>query len=381
MRSRFLVFALLFGFAPCLVAAVASAAPSTLAAPVTVVYPFTVSGNADPEAGGRIAILFATELAQSGGITVKPATPGTDRTHYLQAAQALGADYYVTGYLTPLGDEVSLVDQIVSTYSGIVVWSNTTQIKTYAEASGQADLIRAAIIRHAGRTLAALDEPAAVPSSTPPPPSSPKNSGNLSTLFSRKPKATPAPAAAPAASAAPSSGAAPLSAAPGPGAASATHPPAPPPPPRPSAAPQSLATLPQAGKAIVVAVGGDADGSARSYASGALAAAIAKAGLGGALVASSTTGDLPTHAKDLCAAHSAAAIYGGTLSLQRQSGAFSQSASANFELVRYDCAGTITGRQRVAAQATGRSDTTVAIDRAIAKSLDATLHPPKTNGT
>jgi hypothetical protein len=355
----------------CIPVSAAQLAPSV--APVVVVYPFTVSGAADPEAGGRLAILFATRFADKGGITVKPATPGVTRTDFLAAAKALGADYYVTGYVTPLGDSVSLLDQVVSTYSGIVVWSNTVDVRTYAEASGQADAMSDAIIRHAGRTLAALDEPAPGPSATPAPSTSqPPNQGNFSKLFTRKGKQQSAPQPAPAVP--PSSGtttqtvaSSPKSAAqlPTPGPA-ATHPPLPPPPP-----------LPQGVSAVVVAVSGAASDSERAYASSQLASLIAKAGLGGALVANRSTTDVPLHAKDICAQNRAAAIFGGTLSLQRSGSAFDRGSSASFELLRYDCTGTVVERQQVQAQATGRSNTQIAIQHAVSKSFDA-LHQIKT---
>jgi hypothetical protein len=352
---------LFFGLLCWLACAPALAAVSTLPAPVVVVYPITVNGNADPESGGRLALLFATRLAEAGGITVKPATPGVQRTLFLQAAQSQGADYYVTGYLTPLGDSVSLVDQVVSTYSGIVVWSNSTEIKTYGEASGQADLMRDAILRHAGRTMAALDHPAPAPTSTPAPSaSSNPNEANLTHLFSRKPKATPAPPPA-----------------------AATHPPAPPPPPLPAGQTAASGAVAAAENhaAIVVAIGGQASDAELRYAATALSQAIAKAGLGGTLVASRTTSDLPAHAKELCVENRAAAIYGGTLSLQRVNGAFSHAASANFELIRYDCGGVVTAREQAQTQASGKSGTNVAIDRAVAKSLEAALRTPPTKRT
>jgi hypothetical protein len=353
--------ALLFGLACVLFAApAAAAAVSAAGQPVVVVYPFTVSGPTDPEAGGRLAVLFATELAQEGGLNVKPATPGTDRAHFLSAAISAGADYYVTGFVTPLGDEVSLVDQIVSTYSGIVVWSDTKQIRTYDEAAGQADLIRAAILRHAGRTLAQLDEPAPKATQTSPPTTT-KNSGNFLGLFGHKPKATPVPA--PSASGTPPPGYQPP-------AGSATHPPAPAAPPAPNGRTQNVAAA-QGAKAIVVGIGGAADSGSRTYASTALATALAKAGLGGALVANSATSEMPARAKELCAQHGAAAIYGGTLALRSQSGAFSHTTYASLDLLRYDCTGAVTGRQRADTEGSGKSDTTTAIDRAVAKSLEA----------
>ena len=120
---------LLFALAAIFVAGPAVAAVSALPAPVVVVYPLSVTGSTDPDAGARLALLFATQLVQEGGITIKPPEPGAKREDYLQAAKDLNADYYITGYVTPVGDSVSLVDQVVSTYSGIVVWSNTTEIR------------------------------------------------------------------------------------------------------------------------------------------------------------------------------------------------------------------------------------------------------------
>ncbi|MBV9646049.1 MAG: hypothetical protein JO043_01125 [Candidatus Eremiobacteraeota bacterium] len=351
---------------------------TTLPAPTVVVYPFTVGGNANPDASGRMALLFATRLTQAGGLNVKPATPGIQRAQFLQFAKAQGADYYVTGYLTPLGDSVSLLDQVVSTYSGIVVWSNTTEIQTYADASGQADLIRDAILRHAGRTLAALDQPAPIPQSTPAPTSSNRaGQANLSGLFRRRSRATPAPR--PAGSPPPAANPSPAPLRPR---SVATRPPAPPPPPALVAGTKTVASSDTSGRpAIVVAVNGSASDADRSYAASALASAVAKAGLGGMLVGSRTTSEVPAHARELCAQNHATAIYGGNLSIDRVGAALTRASAANFELLRYDCGGTMTARELVQAQASGRAQTTVAIQRAVEKSLDAALHLAKTKHT
>jgi hypothetical protein len=361
-----LAFALLFLFA----ALPAAGAINALPAPVVVVYPFAITGaNADPEAGGRLAVLLASRMAGEGGIDVKPGTPGTDRAHYLQDSRMLGADYYVTGYITPLGDEVSLVDQVVSTYSGIVVWSDTTQIKTYAEAMGQADLMREAMLKHQGRTLAALESPAPAPSSTPQPAQGGQQ--NLNKLLSRKqkptpaPKSTPAPAAATtgtqtvaAATPAPAVVAVPLSAM-----AAATRAPAPPPPPAPAVP-----------SALVVAVGGDAGAQDRTYASTSLSSLVARSGQGGKLVSTASASDLPGQAKQLCAQNAVAAIYAGTLSVARVGSGFSRGAQATVDVTRYDCSGAVTGRGHAQTTATGRSDTTSAIDHSVAQALGDAMH-------
>ncbi len=143
-------------------------AASGFAPPVVLVYPITSAGAIDTAAGGNVALIIANKLTQLGGMTIKPATPGTERAKFLDAASALGADYYITGFLTPIGVDNSLITQVVSTHSGSVVFSTTGVVRTYADALGQVDALHDAILRHAGRGLAALDAPPPAPSASPP---------------------------------------------------------------------------------------------------------------------------------------------------------------------------------------------------------------------
>src|ERR1700693_5322880 len=106
---------------------------------VVVVCPLTVSSGADPEAGASIAVAIAQRLAISGGISVKPYPPGIQRTDFQTAAEKLGADYYISGFLTPLGDQISMVTQIVNVASGTIITSSTAFVKTYADAAGLTD--------------------------------------------------------------------------------------------------------------------------------------------------------------------------------------------------------------------------------------------------
>jgi len=55
------------------------------------------------------------------------------------AARRLAADYYVAGFISPLGEGVSVVEQVVGTGSGIVLFSSSAQLSTYADAAGQGD--------------------------------------------------------------------------------------------------------------------------------------------------------------------------------------------------------------------------------------------------
>jgi len=314
---------------------------SALPPPVVVVYPLTATGPVAPDAGSRLALLFAQQLSAGGGIIVKPAMPGIVRTDYLTGAQSAGADYYVTGYLTPLGDEISLLLQVVSTYSGSVVWSSTVQVQTFSDAAGQADLLRQAILTHAGRSLAALEAPPPVPSASPPPPTNGHNDANLSQIFQHHAKATPRPAPAKA-TASPS---------PRPAATAA-----------PSAAPSG---------AIVTSVGGSASDADRTFAAAALGTSLARAGLGGTLVASSSAGDIPSHAAALCAQYHSTAIYGGTLEVRRTGGGIVSGTHADFTLLRYDCASKAMTTQRVATDSASSAGGHDAIDRAVRSAFAA----------
>ena len=169
---------------------------SILPPPLVVVFPLTVNGDAQADSGERLAVMFAQQLSESG-IRVVPPTPGTQRTDFLTTARKLGCDYYVTGFVTPLGAEVSVVEQVVSTISGTVVASNSVQFLTYADAAGQGALLASMIQQHAERALASLQENPQ-PSATPAPTGTDQaNLNKLGGLFHHKAKATPAPTAAP----------------------------------------------------------------------------------------------------------------------------------------------------------------------------------------
>lgn len=137
--------------------ALLGATPLLLNPPSVVVYPLIANGSGvNSETGDRLAVTFATEIAKQGGITVKPAPPETEQRDFLQTARRLGVDYYVMGYVTPIGNDASVLVNVVSATSGITVWSTTSQLTTYADAAGQAAAIRAAIIAYASRSINTL---------------------------------------------------------------------------------------------------------------------------------------------------------------------------------------------------------------------------------
>lgn len=133
----------------------APAATPTPALPVVIIYPFQVNGDADKQAGVKMVALMSSQMLASGGTILKPPSAAlVQRSEYLTNAIKNGADYYISGYLTPVGDAVNLVEQVVSTTSGTIIWSNTAQLQTYGDAVTQAIYMNKAIIAHAGRVEA-----------------------------------------------------------------------------------------------------------------------------------------------------------------------------------------------------------------------------------
>jgi len=318
----------------------AAATPQIFAAPVVVVYPFTVSGSAmSPQVGGEVALLIANRLDAMGGLDVKPFTPGTERPDYLTAAEKQNADYYVAGFLTPIGAEVSLIVQVVSTYGGTVEWSSTSTIRTYNDAVAQADGIHDAILRHAQRSLASLGE--APPPSTPEPTGKDAAGFSLNRILGRKHHDVTAPE--------PSSS--------------------------PNASPKTVAVAgiakPQAAPApgaLVANVAGSAQAEVRSYAASALADALRKAGVpraGGIPIDSS---DAIARVADLCKANggSADTLYTSSLAVDAQSNDISLDVSA------YDCSGKRLGTQHVATSVGRHEEVRDAVARAASQAV-ATL--------
>jgi len=113
------------------------ASPAGQAPQVVVVYPLVVS-QGPPTIGLAVSRVLVTGIAQRGGITAKIAPPETQQSAYLATARSLGADFYVAGFVSAIGDEVSAIEQLVATKNGTVVWQNTAAytVPEDARASG-----------------------------------------------------------------------------------------------------------------------------------------------------------------------------------------------------------------------------------------------------
>ncbi len=331
---------------------VAGAQTSLFAKPFVIVYPFSANASSvDREASSRLATIIATGMANSGKVTVIAPPPGTERKDYLSVARANHADYYVTGFISPLGTGVSVVEQVVSTVSGIVIASQSAQLTTYDEAAGQGDDLANRVSQHANRGLVGIGTPPPQASPTPAPSTGPE--ANLTKLFGRRKKATPTPKP----TAKPS------------GEPIVSTVPAPPPTsaprtvaaavPAPTSQPPPAAAAPT-GEYAILAVEGTADAALRELATQRLL--------------TRSKGERAATAAEACASHKLKAVLSGTLALRPdlQYGGY----SATLDLSAHDCAGKLIWRESHSNDAGGATAAQLATERAVDGAIGAYLNPP-----
>jgi len=179
-------------------APVATTPAQVTSLPIVVVYPFGTSSDIPAANGERAANLFVQVMNNSGGIDTIGAPPTVKQAQYLSYARSVNADYYVTGYMLPLGNGVSLVEQVVSTRSGTMVFGQTAQIESFDDAASQAIAIHDGIVAQERSMKAAYAEAQATATATP----MANNQANITKglsgiadLFKRKGKAAPSTAA------------------------------------------------------------------------------------------------------------------------------------------------------------------------------------------
>lgn len=179
-----------------------TATPQVVSLPIIVVFPFGTSTEIAPGNGEKAANLFVDQMNQAGGIDAIGAPSTVKQSDYLTYAKSVNADYYVSGYMTPVGNGVSLVEQVVSTRSGAMQFGQTAQILSFEDASAQAIAIHDSILARIQSERAQYDTAQATATSTPMP-SGQANIGkglsDIAGLFHRKGKAntTSAPVAKP----------------------------------------------------------------------------------------------------------------------------------------------------------------------------------------
>jgi TolB-like protein len=169
--------------------------------PVVMVYPFDVQTGADQRIGAAIAQILAQEMIAAGGISVPAVPQHVKRADFLETARAAHADFYISGYVTPVGDSAAVVEQVVSVASGVILFSQTAQVSSVADVASQSLLARTQILTFVGRETQNVQ----TQSSNTPAPSS-TNGANVpisglsnivNSVFKRKGARTPTPAPVP----------------------------------------------------------------------------------------------------------------------------------------------------------------------------------------
>lgn len=160
--------------------AVTPAPAQVTSLPIIVVFPFGTSADIPAANGQKAANLFVQVMNSAGGIDAIGAPATIKAANYLGYARTINADYYVTGYMTPLGEGVSLVEQVVSTRSGTMVFGQTAQIDSFEDASAQAISIHDGIMTEENAFKKQYQEAQATATATP----MANNQANLSKGFS-----------------------------------------------------------------------------------------------------------------------------------------------------------------------------------------------------
>jgi len=193
--------------------ALGAAAPNA-DVPTVVVFPLQASAALDRALNLRIVTALANQIAIDGRVRIAPADPDVQRSDFLSAARKAGAQYYVTGFITPLGDGASMIEQVVSTSSGTIVFSNSGQIASLSDVNAQGDILRIGILERASHTSYGTLAPAATSNAPAPAPTAARPDATeapeatLGGFFHRKkaaPKPSPSASPSPAPSATPTS--------------------------------------------------------------------------------------------------------------------------------------------------------------------------------
>ena len=124
--------------------------PASLNEPSVVIYPFKQSGQMQANTGVAVAKIFAQAFHASPGVRVIEVAQGIKRSAFQTYARSKNADYYITGYLTPIGNGAAVVEQLVSTQSGIIIYSQTSQIFSVQDVASLALRAHDAVVGIAG---------------------------------------------------------------------------------------------------------------------------------------------------------------------------------------------------------------------------------------
>ena len=173
--------------------------PSALAdvAPKLAVYDFTVNGSVPQTVGAQFAGAVASELRTGGGVNVVTGPPALAAARDRDDARSQGADYYLTGAVAPLTTRYSVICQLVSVRTGLLVWSSTLQAGSADDLRGQGALVRQILADQIGRTsfptVSATAPQSPAPQSSAPAPAS--STAAVALAAGAAPLGSPSPAA------------------------------------------------------------------------------------------------------------------------------------------------------------------------------------------
>jgi hypothetical protein len=141
-----------------------------LPAPTLVVFPLNHAEGSDPSAGIAYAAQLGNALKALGGIKVIVADPATTPSDFLHVAKAAGGEYYFMGSIAPpLNSAAAVIEELVSTRSGTIVWSKTAYISRPDDVLDQGPVVKDALLAYADRGYFLVLNPTPKPISTPTP--------------------------------------------------------------------------------------------------------------------------------------------------------------------------------------------------------------------
>jgi len=159
--------------------------------PLVVVYPFDFSSDLHADTGTKAAQLYVAEMNAAGGVDALQAPPTIKRADFLTYAKSLSAAYYVSGYMTPLGGGVSLVEQVVDTVTGTIILAATAQIQSFEDATSQAVIIRDGIVQREQSRAQAFEQSSAQATPAPLPSNQANIGAGIASLFKHRARQTP----------------------------------------------------------------------------------------------------------------------------------------------------------------------------------------------
>ncbi|HEX8806141.1 MAG TPA: hypothetical protein VF741_04290, partial [Candidatus Aquilonibacter sp.] len=153
----------------------------------------------DPRYGTAVANIFAQVISQTGGVKVLAIPSNIKREDYQKYASVQHADYYISGYIQPIGSAAAIVTQVVDVNNDISVWNATTNISDVNDVASQALTARTVVLQASGVSRPEINTAnAATPEASPTSGTSTSLSNVLGDLFKGKKKAaTPNPNATP----------------------------------------------------------------------------------------------------------------------------------------------------------------------------------------